>query len=91
MEKDSQQCKYKVPQDIVIDILRIVFRNNVKYSITGVKERENSLLLTVNYAGIKNRVDVKNNIEGILDDYCQYMKGIISDNTLVMDLDDDDD
>lgn len=91
MERDNQIGRYKVPQDIVMDILRVVFRNKLKYSIAGVKEHENSLLLYVNYAGVKNGKDVKSNIEGILDDYCNYMKGIISDATLIIDQDRDED
>ena len=53
-EKNIIVNRYKVPQDLVLDILRILFGNKIKHQITGVKERENFILLTVFYDKTKN-------------------------------------
>ncbi len=91
MENIANNRKYKIPQDILMDILRILFRNKVSYNITGIKEKENSLFLTVDYQKTPHAEQVQENLEAILNDYCNYMKGIITDNTLCMDDDVEDD
>lgn len=90
MEKSINIQKYKIPQDIFMDIMRILFRNKVNYTITGIKEKENSLFLSVDYTALKMASEVQENIEIILEEYCEYMKGIISDSTLRMDADRED-
>lgn len=87
MEKTANTRKYKVPQDIVMDILRVLIRNKAQYQITGIKEQENSLFLAVNYASVDRAAEVRENIEAILEEYLEYMKGIISDKTLCLDED----
>lgn len=89
MENQANIKRYKIPQDILFDILRIVFKNNIKHKIEGIKEKENIIILQVHFRDTDNNKNAQENIEGILTDYCQYMKGLISDDTLFMDEEED--
>ncbi len=88
MEKNENTKRYKVPQDILMDILRILFGNKIKHRIEGIKEKENIIILQVNFTNTDNNLNAQENIEGILKDYSDYMKGLLSDSTLFMDEDD---
>lgn len=90
MEKNENTKRYKVPQDILMDILRILFGNKIKHRIEGIKEKENIIILQVNFANSDNSQNAKENIEGILKDYSDYMKGLLSDSTLFMDEEEED-
>ena len=85
MEKNENTKRYKVPQDILMDILRILFGNKIKHRIEGIKEKENIIILQVNFTNSNNNMNAQENIEGILKDYSDYMKGLLSDSTLFMD------
>ncbi len=76
--------RYKIPEDLLMDILRILFGNNIKHKIIGIRQRQNSVLLNVNFdlVSIKNR-EAKENMEGILTDYSEFMKGLLG-NTVLM-------
>jgi hypothetical protein len=82
--------RYKIPEDLLMDILRILFKNNIKHTIAGIQERQNIVLLNVNFDlnTIKNR-EAKENIEGILSDYSEYMKGLLGDTILMLDEEDE--
>lgn len=90
MENKLIVKRYKVPEDLLMDILRIVFKNNIKHKITGIQERQNIVLLNVNFDlnSIKNR-EAKENMEGILTDYSEYMKGLLGDTVLMLDEEDE--
>ena len=82
--------RYKIPEDLLMDILRILFKNNIKHKIAGIQERQNIVLLNVNFDlnSIKNR-EAKENMEGILTDYSEYMKGLLGDTVLILDEEDE--
>ena len=82
--------RYKIPEDLLMDILRILFGNNIKHKIIGIQERQNIVLLNVNFDlnSIKSR-EAKENMEGILTDYSEYMKGLLGDTVLMLDEEDD--
>ncbi len=88
MEKNEITKRYKVPQDVIMDILRILFGNKIKHKIEGIKEKENMIILQVNYADKANNVSAQENIEAILIDYTEYMKGLLGESTLFMEEDD---
>ena len=90
MENKLIVKRYKIPEDLLMDILRILFGNNIKHKIIGIQERQNMVLLNVNFDlnSIKNR-EAKENMEGILTDYSEYMKGLLGDTILILDEDDD--
>lgn len=90
MENKLIDKRYKVPEDIFMDILRILFKNNIKHKLTGIQERQNIVLLNVNFDlnSIKNR-EAKENIESILVDYSEYMKGLLGDTVLMLDEEDE--
>ena len=90
MENNTNIKRYKVPQDILMDILRILFKNNIKHQITGIQERENIILLNVHLKqnNIKSE-EAQENISSILEDYSQYMKGLLGDTMLVLDDDEE--
>ena len=90
MENKFIVQRYKIPEDLLMDILRILFGNNIKHKIIGIQERQNIVLLNVYFDlnSIKNR-EAKENMEGILTDYSEYMKGLLGDTILMLDEDDD--
>jgi hypothetical protein len=88
MENNTNIKRYKVPQDVLMDILRILFRNNIKHQITGIQERENIILIQVHFKSDKNN-EAKENIAAILEDYSEYMKGLLGDTVLMLDEDED--
>jgi hypothetical protein len=90
MENTANIKRYKIPQDILMDILRILFGNNIKHKIEGIKERENIIILQVHFTDTENNKYAQENIEGILTDYSEYMKGLISNDTLFMDEEEED-
>ena len=90
MEKTETVKRYKIPQDLIMDILRILFLNKIKHQITGVKERENFILMSVFYNNESHKgLQAQENIESILKDYTEYMKGLLGDNTLCLDEEED--
>lgn len=90
MENKAIIKQYKIPQDILMDILRILFGNKIKHQITGIKERENIILLTVHFTEDLNKhEEAEENINSILNDYSEYMKGLLGDNVLFMDEEDE--
>ncbi|HRG02363.1 MAG TPA: hypothetical protein PKZ75_14690 [Bacteroidia bacterium] len=90
MENKFFVQRYKIPEDLLMDILRILFGNNIKHKIIGIHERQNIVLLNVNFDmnSNKNR-EAKENMEGILTDYSEYMKGLLGDTVLMLDEEDD--
>ncbi len=90
MENKLIVKRYKIPEDLLMDILRILFGNNIKHKIIGIQQRQNMVLLNVNFDlnTIMNR-EAKENMEGILSDYCEYMKGLLGDTVLMLDEEDE--
>ncbi|MCW3072015.1 MAG: hypothetical protein JWQ09_6056 [Segetibacter sp.] len=90
MENKLIDKRYKVPEDLLMDILRILFKNNIKHKITGIQKQQNSVLLNVNFdlISIRNK-EAKENMEGILTDYSVYMKGLLGDTVLMLDEEDE--
>lgn len=74
---------YKVPQDVISDILRILFKNGIKHKIKSVQPDDNIITVEVDYYGIRSN-DPRKNIETILDDYREFMKDIIGEAILNM-------
>jgi hypothetical protein len=85
MEPQENIKRYRIPQDVLMDILRILFGNKIKHRIEGIKERENIILLQVHYNPSTHNANARENIEGILLDYSEYMQGLLGDSTLFMD------
>jgi len=82
---------YKVPQDVAYDVLRSIIKNKVAYSIIGIREKENIMLLQIDVNSSKYGSRVKDGIETILNDYKDYMKDIVPDPLIVSGDDEDDD
>jgi hypothetical protein len=90
MENKAIVKHYKIPQDLLMDILRILFNNNIKHKIDGIKERENIILLSVHFSeNVDKHEEAEENIKSILQDYSDYMKGLLGDNILFMDEEED--
>lgn len=85
MENNVIIKKYRVPQDVLMDILRILFGNQIKHKIEGIKERENIIILKVYFTDTVNNVHAEENIEELLNEYTLYMKDFLNDRTLFMD------
>lgn len=89
MENDIIIKKYRVPHDVLMDILRILFGNQIKHKIEGIKERENIIILKVYFTDTVNNVKAEENIEEILKEYSFHMKDFFNDSTLFMDEEED--
>lgn len=89
MENKPTIKHYKIPLDVLMDILRILFGNKIKHKIIGIRERENMIILQAQFQITDNNISAEENIEGILKDYSEYMKGILGDQTLFMDEEDE--
>ena len=90
MENKLIVKRYKIPEDLLMDILRILIGNNIKHKIIGIQQRQNMVLLNANFDlnSIKNR-EAKEDLEGILTDYSEYMKGLLGDAVLLLDEEDE--
>lgn len=90
MENKLIVKRYKIPEDLLMDILRILFGNNIKHKIIGIQQRQNMVLLNANFDlnSMENR-EAKENLEGILTDYSEYMKGLLGDAVLMLDEEDE--
>lgn len=89
MENKANVKCYKVPQDTLMDILRILFGNKIKHKIEGIKERENIIILQVYFTNTNISENAQENIEDILNDYSKYMKELLNDSILFMDEEED--
>lgn len=89
VEKTENARRYKIPQDLLFDVLRILFGNQIKHKIEGIKQRENVVILQVGFKNTSNHRQAEDNIEIILNDYSNYAKGLLSDATLFMDEEDE--
>jgi hypothetical protein len=67
METSSK--RYKVPQDLLMEILRILFSAKLKHKIIGIKARENIVLLQVECVTAKVHQQAIQNLEELLEEY----------------------
>lgn len=75
--------RYKIPQDLVMDIFRLVIVNKVKYSIVGVMEKENVLIIEITFIkGTYKSAEAKDNIETMLKEYKDYLNETTGDNLI---------
>lgn len=67
---------YNVPLDLLLDVLKVIFDNKLDYRISGINEKQCSILLNIaikeGLADYKNAID---NIDTLLSDYGYYMYG----------------
>ena len=67
---------YTIPMDVFTDILRILLSNETNYSIVGINEREDSILIQVTSdAGNSRHKKVRENITAILTEYGYFLQG----------------
>ena len=65
---------YTVPMDLLMDILKIIFKDGLKHYIEGINETDGSLILRIYFQpNSSNDKGAKNNIEEILSDYGYYL------------------
>ena len=65
---------YTVPLDVLMDILKIIFKDGLGHSIEGINENEASIILRIYFQPDSNNdKGAKNNIEEILSEYGYYM------------------
>ncbi len=75
--------RYKIPQDLVMDIFRLVISNKVKYSIDGVMEKENALIMELSFVkGTYKSAEAKENIESMLKEYKDYLNDTNGDSLI---------
>lgn len=75
--------RYKIPQDLVMDIFRLVISNKVKYSIAGVMEKENALIMELSFVkGTYKSAEAKDNIETMLKEYKDYLNDTNGDSLI---------
>jgi hypothetical protein len=67
---------YSVPLDILMDVLRILFENNVPNRVKGISVKDNLIWLDVKLPpDHPYRKDILTNIDGLLGDYQFYLNG----------------
>lgn len=67
---------YAIPMDMLMDILRIVFKNELPNHIEGINVKENIIRLNVKFpANHPFGKETKENIETLLADYGYYANG----------------
>ncbi|MGZ4056057.1 MAG: hypothetical protein ACXVDZ_18190 [Bacteroidia bacterium] len=79
MENEAVTRRYKIPQDVLMDIFRILIGNKIKYRIEGIKEKENLLLVQVDVTNAVNNLTAHENILEILKDYSEFMDGLLKE------------
>ncbi len=89
-QKENVVASYRITEDLLMDVLRILITNKIKYKIEGIKERENIILFQVHYTDTKVGKGAQDNIEAMLEDYTEYMKGMLGDNNLIVYSEDED-
>ena len=80
MQTQVMQAKsHTVPADIIMDALRILFDNDIAFSIEGVNEQENTLLVktSTNHKMLRHR-EVLDNLKELILDYKYYMEDSIT-------------
>ena len=71
---------YTVAGDILMDILHIIFSNDIRYEIKSVNRGDNSILLYVPQEKQPPQiVKATENIETIINSYKEYMTGLPHD------------
>lgn len=75
-QKKEIKRTYGVPLDMLLDILKIIFRYELPQRIEGVNVKESVVRLSVKYpADSPYRKEAKDNIEALLGDYGYYANG----------------
>jgi hypothetical protein len=75
--------RYKIPQDLAMDIFRLVISNQVKYSIAGVMEKKNVLIMELSFVkGTYKSAQAKENIETMLKEYKDYLNDTTGDSLI---------
>lgn len=90
-EQKENTVSYRITEDLLMDVLRILFSNKIKHKIEGIKEKENIALLQVTYPDTKIGRGAQDNIETMLQDYSEYMEGMLGNNDLFVYNEDEDD
>lgn len=87
----SNARAYKVPTDLAATAFRMFIKNKVKFEIAGVKEKEDTILIEVDFSTSKHGDRVRDGIETVLREYKEFMQDIITDNLILTDNDEDND
>ncbi|MFI5151457.1 MAG: hypothetical protein ACHQRM_17145 [Bacteroidia bacterium] len=86
MENTIEIKRYRVPQDLFFDILRIVLRSKMRYRIEGIKGKENIIQLQVHMdSDYENHELGIENIEDLLNGYGKTLSGMYGADSLFID------
>src|SRR3954470_16767442 len=77
MNSNSEHT-YKVPQDIIAEILRIAFKSSVRHKIKSVMPNDNIITVEFDFSTVRSE-EPRENIENVLEDYREFMKDILGD------------
>jgi hypothetical protein len=69
---------YKVPQDLICDVMRVLFENDIKHKILSVHPEDNICSVKIDYSGCVD-TEPRQHIETVLEDYKLYMRDVIGD------------
>ena len=74
------KSSHTIPLDILLDVFRILLKNNIGHRAEAVNEKESSLLIQISLEN-NNTVHQKamQNIEVLLSDYGYFLKGSPAD------------
>lgn len=82
---ETSNKRYRVPQDLLMDIMRVLFSAKLRHKIIGIKARENVILLQVECSSTRVHQQAVQNLEEMLQEYSEYMDGMMGNHTLFMD------
>lgn len=74
---------YRIPQDILLDVLRLMFQVRIKHNIVGVKLKENLAVIKVEFNPQRaSHTFARKDLESMLEEYEKYMRGLLSDSLI---------
>ncbi len=87
---NAQVKSHTVHVDVLMDVLRILFNNEISFTVEGINEEENTLLVRTNTnAKLTRHKKALENIKTLVSDYGYFRHGSDSGNNMGIDLDDE--
>ena len=70
----SETLDYTISMDILLDVLKIIFQNNIPHKIKAALENDNSIVMNLSFDPlIRFHAEAKENIETFISDYRHFL------------------
>ena len=85
---NAQVKSHSVHVDVLMDVMRILFNNEISFTVEGINEEENTMLVRTNTnAKLTRHKRALENIKTLASDYGYYRHGSDSGNNVGINLD----